>query len=219
VENQPSEQLPALLLILSGPAGSGKTTLCDRLVAETPGMERVVTSTTREPRAGEIDGRDYFFFDDPEFDRRIKNGAFLEWAHVHTHRYGTLREVVEGKLDQNTDLCMNIDVQGATCFRKAAEANPLLRQRLVTVFLMPPDLDELRTRLRGRATDPEDEIERRLKTAVSELGEWRHYDFCVPSRSKDQDFEVVRAIWTAEKRRVERMSANRIGSWGCWGAE
>lgn len=205
MDNQPSDQLPALLFILSGPAGSGKTTLCDRLVGDIGGLERVVTSSTRKPRPGEIDGRDYYFFDDAGFDRLIEEGAFLEWAHVHTHRYGTLRRVVEEKLGQNIDLCMNVDVQGAASFRKAAESDPLLRQRLVTVFLMPKDLEELRARLRGRATDPEDEIKRRLQTAVSELGEWRHYDFCVHSRSKDEDFEVVKGIWCSEKRRVSRM--------------
>ena len=203
--NQPSEQLPALLVVLSGPAGSGKTTLCDRLVAETHGVERVVTSTTRAPRTGEVDGRDYFFFADAEFDRLVKEGAFLEWAHVHTHRYGTLRRVVEEKLRQNIDLCMNVDVQGAASFRNAADQDPLLRQRLVTVFLMPTNLDELRVRLRGRGTESEDEIERRLQTTVNEIGEWTKYDFFIHSKSKREDLEIIKSIWRSEKRRVSRM--------------
>jgi guanylate kinase len=206
VDSAPPEELPALLFILSGPAGSGKTTLCDRLVAACPKMQRVVTSTTRAPRSGEVHERDYFFFSDEDFDRLIADQAFLEWARVHTNRYGTLRTVVEDKLSRNIDLCMNVDVQGASSFRQAAETHPLLKQRLVTVFLMPPDLEELRQRLLGRATDPEEEIERRLQTAVSELGEWRHYDYCVHSRSKDEDFALVRSIWEAEKRRVWRMT-------------
>jgi guanylate kinase len=203
--NPSPEQLPALLFVLSGPAGSGKTTLCERLVASDEGIERVITSTTRTHRTGEVDQRDYFFFSNEVFDRLVEEGAFLEWARVHTNRYGTLRKVVEEKLGQNTDLCMNVDVQGASSFRSAAEGNPLLRQRLVTVFLMPPNLDELRDRLVGRATDSEGEIKRRLNTAVAELGEWRDFDYCVHSRSKEEDFEVVRAIWQAEKRRVWRM--------------
>lgn len=206
MDSAPPEELPALLFVLSGPAGSGKTTLCERLVASCPQMERVVTSTTRGPRPGEEHERDYYFFSDAEFDQRVAEEAFLEWARVHTNRYGTLRTVVEDKLSRNVDLCINVDVQGASSFRKAAESNPLLKQRLVTVFLMPPNLEELRHRLRGRATDPEDEIERRLQTAISELGEWRHYDFCVFSRSKEEDYAMVRAIWEAEKRRVWRMT-------------
>lgn len=204
MDNPLPEHLPALLLVLSGPAGSGKTTLCERLVGSRPGVERVVTSTTRKPRPGEVHERDYYFFDDGAFDRLIEEGAFLEWARVHTHRYGTLRKVVEEKLNRKIDLCMNIDVQGASSFRRAAAADPLLRRRLVTVFLMPPDLDELRVRLKGRATDPEAEIERRLRTARSELSEWVHYDYCVQSRSKDEDFELVHSILEAEKRRVFR---------------
>ena len=155
MDSAPPEALPALLFILSGPAGSGKTTLCDRLVASCPEMQRVVTSTTRAPRPGEVHERDYFFFSDEEFDRLIADQAFLEWARVHTNRYGTLRTVVEHKLSRNIDLCMNVDVQGASSFRRAAETHPLLKQRLVTVFLMPPDLEELRQRLPcGETSEP-----------------------------------------------------------------
>jgi guanylate kinase len=200
---------PALLLVLAGPAGSGKTTLCARLVAEIPGMQRVVTSTTRAPREGEVHGRDYFFFSDAEFDRLAAEDAFFEWARVHgaDRRYGTLRSVIRANLAAGTDLCMNIDVQGVASVRRAAAADPFLARRLVTVFLVPPDLDELRRRLRGRGQDGDEEIERRMQTARRELDEWVHYDFCVRSRSRDEDFAAVRAILAAEKWRVARLSA------------
>jgi guanylate kinase len=198
---------PALLLVLAGPAGSGKTTLCERLTREVPGLERVVTSTTRAPRPGEVHGRDYFFFSDAEFDRLVTEDAFLEWARVHGHdrRYGTLRRVIGEKLATNIDLCMNIDVQGVASIRRAAAGDVLLSKRLVTVFLMPPSLDELRLRLRGRGQDDAAEIDRRMETAVREMAEWVRYDFCLRSRTREEDFSSVRAILAAEKQRVARL--------------
>jgi guanylate kinase len=198
---------PGLLLVVAGPAGSGKTTLCERLVAECEGVERVVTSTTRQPREGEVDGRDYFFFSDEKFDRLIGEGAFLEWASVHDRRYGTLRRVIQEKLSQNIDLCMNVDVQGVANLRRAARGDPLLSKRLVTIFLVPPDLDELRRRLKGRGQDDEAEIERRMETAIRELEAWMEYDFCIRSSSRDADFAAVLNIFRAEKNRVARLLA------------
>jgi len=196
---------PALLVLISGPAGTGKTTLCERLVATLTRVERVVTATTREPRPGEVDGRDYHFLCDAEFDRRVAANEFLEWARVHGHdrRYGTLRNVITEKLAAHVDLCMNIDVQGAAQLRAAVDA--AFRRRLVTIFLMPPDLDELRRRLRERSQDDEPEIERRMETARAEIAHWTEYDFCFRSRSKDEDFATVCAIVEAEKQRVFRL--------------
>lgn len=197
---------PALLLVVAGPAGTGKTTLCERLVRECPGVARVVTSTTRPAREGEVHGRDYFFLDDAEFDRLVAEGAFLEWARVHGHRrrYGTLRRVIDDAFARDTDLVMNIDVQGVASIRRAAAADPELGRRLVTVFIMPGDLDELRRRLRERGTDGPDEIERRMETARREMTEWVNYDFCLRTGTRDEDFAALRAILEAEKRRVAR---------------
>lgn len=200
----PKEDI-ALLTIIAGPAGSGKSTLCRRLLEEFDSMERVITCTTRPPRDGESDGRDYFFLSEEEFDSKVEKDEFLEWAQVHDNRYGTLKSVVQGKLEDQIDLVMNIDVQGVRNYRKAAESNHLIRQRLVTVFVMPPDLDELRKRLRGRGTDGENEIERRMRTAEAEIRHWREFDYAFVSRSMDEDFEVAKSILRAEKRRVSRM--------------
>lgn len=194
----------ALLLILAGPAGSGKTTLCDRLVDEYDPVERVVTCTTRAPRQGEKDGVDYFFLSNEQFDAKIEAGEFLEWAHVHTYRYGTLKSTIESKLKDDVDLVMNIDVQGVAAVQAAARNQPMIDKRLVTVFLMPADFDELKTRLRGRGKDDEAEIARRIESAEKEIEQWRSFDYLLLSKSKAEDFAAITNIWQAEKRRVSR---------------
>ena len=197
---------PALLLVISGPAGSGKSTLCNRMVEECSGMERVVTSTTRSPREGEVDKEDYFFFSNEEFDQLVEEGAFLEWAKVHANRYGTLRRVIQEKLSSNIDLCMNIDVQGVESLKRAAEKESLLAQRLVTVFVIPKDFEELQKRLTSRGQDDADEIERRLITAKAEVKRSEEYDFCITSGSKEEDFAALRRIWEEEKRRTSGLA-------------
>lgn len=194
----------ALLLILAGPAGSGKTTLCDRMVDEYDPVERVVTCTTRAPRQGEKDGVDYFFLSNEQFDAKIEAGEFLEWAHVHTYRYGTLKSTIESKLKDDVDLVMNIDVQGVAAVQAAARNQPMIDKRLVTVFLMPADFDELKTRLRGRGKDDEAEIARRIESAEKEIEQWRSFDYLLLSKSKAEDFAAITNIWQAEKRRVSR---------------
>jgi guanylate kinase len=183
-----------VLLVLAGPAGSGKTTLCERMVAEVPSFSRVVTSTTREPRPGEVNGRDYHFFTDEEFDQRLAADAFLEWALVHRkHRYGTLASSVLDPLAAGQSLIINVDVQGVENFRGAAENNPLLARHLATVYVDVP-IDELRVRLTGRG-DSEAEIERRMVTAVKEQQERDKFDHVITSSSKGADFEALVQIW------------------------
>ena len=194
----------ALFLILAGPAGSGKTTLCDRLVDENDHLERVVTCTTRAPRAGEIDKVDYYFLSDEQFDAKVESGEFLEWAHVHTYRYGTLKSTIEAKLEDDVDLVMNIDVQGVAFVQEAARNKPMIGQRLVTVFIMPASFDELNERLRGRGEDDKAEISRRIESAKKEVKQWRSFDYLLLSKSKAEDFSAITSIWQAEKRRVAR---------------
>ena len=194
----------ALLLILAGPAGSGKTTLCDRLVDENDHLERVVTCTTRAPREGEIDGVDYYFLSDDQFDAKVEAGEFLEWAHVHTYRYGTLKSTIEARLEEDVDLVMNIDVQGVASVQEAARSQPMIGQRLVTVFIMPASFDELKERLRVRGKDDEAEISRRIESAEKEIEQWRSFDYLLRSKSKAEDFSAITSIWQAEKRRVAR---------------
>ena len=188
-----------LLIIVSGPAGSGKTTLCDRMLAEVPALCRVVTSTTRKPRVGETDHVDYYFFDHATFEQKIAAGHFYEYAHVHSNIYGTLKSEVQDKLAAGTDLLLNIDVQGAAQMRQTALTDELLKGHVVTVFIMPRTLEELEQRLRGRATDAEDEIQRRMQVATDEMQQHELYDHTILSGSRDEDFLALQKIYFDEK--------------------
>ena len=190
-----------LLFIVSGPAGSGKTTLCDHLLADHPEVTRIVTATSRPPREGEVDGKDYYFFSEESFQERIENGEFFEWARVHNHYYGCLRREVRGKIQENQDLLLNIDVQGAATFRKEVRSDELLRGKLVTVFVCPPSTGEIRRRLEQRGQDEGEEIQRRLKNAEEEIRQWRYYDYCLLSGSREEDYQRFLAIFQAEKMR------------------
>jgi guanylate kinase len=183
-----------ILLVLAGPAGSGKSTLCDRLVAADMGFTRVVTSTTRAPRAGEVNGTHYHFFTPEEFDARIRAGEFLEWAWVHgDRRYGTLAASVLGPLLLGKNLVMSVDVQGVESLRRIAAKNPFLKRAMTTVFIVV-DYARLLARMRERGKDNEAEIARRMATAEAELREAPKFDFCIESRTRDEDFASLLAI-------------------------
>ncbi|HMD60841.1 MAG TPA: AAA family ATPase [Opitutaceae bacterium] len=180
-----------ILLVLAGPAGSGKSTLCDRLVASGLGFSRVVTSTTREPRKGEVNGVHYHFFTPQEFDARVAAGEFLEWAWVHgERRYGTLAASVLGPLRPGKNLVVSVDVQGVESLRRIAAGNPLLGRAMTTVFIVV-DYDRLLARMRERGKDDEAEIARRMATAEAELREAPKFDFVIESRTRDEDFAAL----------------------------
>lgn len=190
------------LVILAGPAGVGKSTLCDRLVAEAAGFERVVTATTRPPRPNEVPGRDYHFYSEAEFDARLAAGGFLEWAWVHRKfRYGTPKSSVLDRLP-HTNLVMNIDVQGVRSIRAAAAAEPALAGRVVTMFVAPDSLEVLRERLAGRGPIAPEELERRLQSAQLELSERFGYDYVIHSGTKEQDFRALLDFWSQARTRL-----------------
>lgn len=203
MNNEVFQPSPVLLLV-SGPAGSGKSTLCERMTDAFPrALRRVVTCTTRPPRGNERHGRDYFFLSREEFERGVAAGEFLEHARVHSHRYGTRHAQVREVLAAGADVLLNLDVQGAASVRRAAENDARLSRALVSVFIMPPSVEELRARLTGRGTDAPDEIERRMRVALDEMARWREYDFCLLSGPRERDFERIRAIYLAAKMRVQ----------------
>lgn len=193
----------SILIVVSGPAGSGKTTLCDGMIRHySPEVQRVVTCTTRPPRLGEKDGFDYHFLDKDSFEKKVQEGKFYEYANVHNKCYGTLKSEIQGKLSDNIDLLLNIDVQGTLTIKEAATKDALLAKQLITVFVMPPTLDELENRLLSRGTDSREEIDRRLKTALKEMEYWPHYDYCIHSKDKEADLANLTAIYKAEKQKV-----------------
>jgi guanylate kinase len=193
-----------LLIVLSAPSGGGKTTLCQQLLARRPDMTRAITCTTRAPRPGEMDGRDYYFVDSKEFARRVEAGAFLEHARVFDQSYGTPKAEVLDKLHLGRDVLLNIDVQGAAtvCSRAAADAD--LRHALVTVFLTPASLRELEARLRHRGTDSPAQLERRLGVARQEIAQWTRFQYLILSTTIAEDLRRMEAIIDAERMRQSR---------------
>ncbi|MFN2475905.1 MAG: guanylate kinase [Chthoniobacterales bacterium] len=185
-----------ILFVLSAPSGAGKTTLCDAL-RQTPDFVYSVSSTTRAPRAGEIEGEDYHFLTEPDFLQRLAAGEFLEHAKVHGHYYGTLRNPIRTHLENGVDVLIDVDTQGAASIREYND--PFIRQALCDVFIMPPDLDELRRRLTKRGTETEDQIELRLTNAAREMELWREYRYTIISKSMEEDLLKFRHIMGAER--------------------
>jgi guanylate kinase len=193
-----------LLIVISAPSGGGKTTLCQQLLAAHPEMTRAITCTTRLPRPGEIDGRDYYFLNEEDFSRRVEAGAFLEHACVHDHSYGTPKTEVLNLLRGGKDVLLNIDVQGAAtmCARAAADAD--LRHALITVFLTPPSLALLESRLRRRGTDSPAQLEKRLSGACHEIAQWRQFEYLIISTTIAEDLRRMEAVIEAERMRSFR---------------
>ena len=184
-----------ILFVISAPSGAGKTTLVAAL-RQTPDLVYSVSCTTRAPRAGEIDGQDYQFLSDADFRARVKAADFLECAQVHGDFYGTLREPVLTNLKNGVDVLIDIDTQGATAIRNCDD--PFIRQALADVFIIPPDLEELRRRLMNRGTETAQQIDSRLATAAREMELWRDYRYTIISRSAEEDLQKFRHIMDAE---------------------
>jgi guanylate kinase len=184
-----------ILFVISAPSGAGKTTLVEA-VRKTSDLFYSVSCTTRAPRSGETDGEDYQFLSDADFRAKVGVGDFLEHAQVHGDFYGTLREPVLTNLKNGVDVLIDIDTQGAATIRNCDD--PVIRQALTDVFIMPPDLDELRQRLRKRGTETEEQIKRRLETATREMELWRDYRYTIISGSVEDDLDKFRHIMATE---------------------
>lgn len=180
------------LIVISGPSGSGKTTICNRLLKLLPNMEYSISFTTRAPRHGEKNGRDYFFISKEEFQRHIKNGSFLEYAQVFDNYYGTNKDWVTERINQEKDILLSIDVQGAAQIKKNFP-------KAILIFLIPPSLKILEERLRRRATDHPEEIEKRLVKAKEEMMQVGNYDYVVINDRVELAIEKIKNIIQHER--------------------
>jgi len=188
----------AILFVLSAPSGCGKTTILQKVMAELPGLAFSVSHTTRKPRAGEQDGRDYHFVSREQFmaigDQHPS--GFLEWAEVHGNFYGTSRQDVEARLAEGMDVVLDIDVQGAAQIRQNAEP--------VTVFIAPPSLAELERRLRGRGTESEESLTVRLANAEKEMQDVDAYTYLIINDRLEEAVQALQAVIIAERGRRRR---------------
>lgn len=198
-------QRTGILFLLSAPSGAGKTTLCSTL-RETEAFVYAVSCTTRAPRPGEVDGEHYHFLTEDKFVALIEEGAFLEHAHVHGRRYGTLKSTVEENLRQGVDVLIDIDTEGARFVRACGDA--FILDALADVFVMPPDLDELRRRLLNRGSETEDQIAVRISNAAHEMERWQEYKYTIISGSAEEDVASFRAVMRAERALSRRMEVS-----------
>jgi guanylate kinase len=197
--NQPVHRR-GFLLVLSSPSGAGKTTITRRLVERDPGLSLSVSVTTRPPRPGEIDGTDYRFIDQARFDAMVAEGELLEHATVFEHNYGTPRQPIEAALAAGRDIVTDIDWQGT---QQLAESVP---HDLVRVFVLPPSMEALESRLRQRAQDSADVVAERMAKSAEELSHWSEYEYVIVNRAIDESIVLVQAIVTAERlRRIRQV--------------
>ncbi len=197
-----------LLFAVSAPSGAGKTTLCMRLLKEYPNIVYSVSCTTRHPRPGEVDGKDYHFITQADFDRRVAAGEFLEHASVHGASYGTLRSEVEAGLRKGHDVLMDIDVQGAKQIREALGAMDKahhLRRSYFDIFINPPSMDALRARLTGRGSDDQEVIRRRLAKAEDEMNHWKEYQYLIVNDELEKAYDALRSVFVAAHHQVDAM--------------
>lgn len=193
-------QRRGLMFILSSPSGAGKTTISRMILEDDREIKLSVSATTRPIRPGEIDGVHYHFVTDAEFERMVADDDFYEWAHVFGHRYGTPKGKIRSALKEGRDFLFDIDWQGTQQLKQKDD------QDVVTVFILPPSLAELRRRLENRATDSSDVIDSRMERARGEISHWAEYDYVVINDDVDACFAKVREVLHAERMKRTRQT-------------
>lgn len=186
-----------MLILISGPSGTGKGTLCERLIRSDANIAFSVSATTRRPRETERDGVHYHFMTDEQFDKLLKDNSFLEYATVHDHRYGTPKKPVLEAIEQGKDILLDIDTQGALNVMKQIK-------ECVSIFILPPTFSSLRSRLHTRNTDDEEEIRKRLNNARAEISKYVHYDYALINDELESAYKRLESIIAAERIRTLR---------------
>lgn len=181
-------------VVISGPSGVGKSTLVGNVRKILPDLGFSVSCTTRAPRAGEADGREYYFLTPEAFEEKVRRGEFLEYAGIFNRRYGTLKSEVLSRVERGEQVLLDIDVQGAKQIRAAAETSPELARAVHFVLIAPPSLDALESRLRGRGSETEEQLALRLGAARSELANYRLYDYVVVNDDLEQATADLAAV-------------------------
>jgi len=187
-----------VLYVISAPSGAGKTTLCKEIIDIFPNLRHSVSYTTRPPRTGEVHGRDYFFVGQDEFSRMVGAGEFAEWAEVHGNFYGTSLATLNECRSQGVDLILDIDCQGARQLKGRFEGG-------VYIFVLPPNIGELRRRLDNRSSDSEEVIQRRINNAAGEIKESRWYDYIIVNDKFSEAVEQLKSVLIAEQCKAFRL--------------
>ena len=192
-----------LLFVVSGPSGAGKGTICKALLNKNDQIKLSVSATTRKPRNGEVHGVNYFFIEKEEFTKMIENGEFLEYAQIYDNFYGTPKAAIIECLEKGQDVILEIEMQGA---RQIKEVYP----EGVFIFVLPPSLEELKSRIVGRGTETQEEIEKRFSCAFEEINQIVNYDYFIVNEDIEKSVSDVEAIICAEKNKVTRYKNNII---------
>ena len=200
IDEQSGRRRRGLLIVLSSPSGAGKTTISRMVLDADQEITMSISATTRPKRPGEVEGIDYHFADDSEFERMIETGEFVEWAPVFGHRYGTPKAPVKAALKDGRDILFDIDWQGTQQLKAA------MGEDLVSIFLLPPSMAELERRLRERGTDSESVIADRMARADAEISHWPEYEYVLVNRDADECLRQVQAIVDAERLKTRRQT-------------
>lgn len=194
-----------LLILVSGPSGAGKDTICQKLIKENSNIWMSVSMTTRKPRPLEKDGVDYFFVSSEEFENKINDNTFLEYASYNDNYYGTPKDKVEEKLNEGKDVILVIDINGAINIKKIIPS-------ALFIFIMPPDMETLKNRLIGRKTESKDKVVQRFITAYNEVNNYKKYNYVVVNDKVEDAVNKVKSIIQSEKCRVDRIEDIYLGN-------